>query len=243
MPDSNEPEKEQVRLQGTKTQDEQVQSKQETSGHHNDRNDCDDAEESTDDQVKCNRKRTDNNYVVLSDVNVNSGMEDKVVQVDESHELDVEAEICSLMSNAGQTLPPLSEVHAGEFTIAVTELIQKKSDITTPNFEHFSYLSNATTEKCAWWFAKCERELVDIEEPRFTVLESLPSCGGSDAGSLESFAGNVSNHEAEAVGKECQVNEISSTSYGCGAPRERDPDKVDEFCVSTSNGDFCINIC
>lgn len=142
----------------------------------------------------------------------------------------------TLPSNGDRTIPPHTELQIGKFTIAVTELVQKQSDVRVITFEEcFSRKCDAITEKCAWWFAKCDEEPPGFDA-RLPRLESVTSLCGSDDGSDTSFLGNVS--DSEIRDDDCQVHEISSTSH---KPQDRswnsskvvrDPDKVDEYCVS-----------
>jgi hypothetical protein len=177
-----------------------------------------------------NSKKTKESQGPCLDKPQQTTAEVKVCVEEESHatvEPVEEDEEYSSPSDNGKTIPPLSEVQKGEFTVAVSELLMTKADVDLPTFECFSNISDATTEKCAWWFAKSDKEPPEPDEFRLPALSSGPSSIGSDNGSDNSFFENLNNSD-------CQVHEISSTSQRLeGAPEPvRDPDMVDEFCVS-----------
>lgn len=131
---------------------------------------------------------------------------------------------CAESDAAGGSLPPISEVQLGEFAMAVTQLMSEKASLPS-TFESYSNSCDPITEKCAWWFSKCDKDLLDFASCRFEVLKALPS--DNDSNSDSSFTGYVSDPDTS---EETQVHEISSSSTN--KKTSRDPDRVDEFCVS-----------
>lgn len=137
-------------------------------------------------------------------------------------------------------LPPLSEVQAGDLAVEVTELLRDGLKTEVPSMEDFSCATDSTAQKCAWWFTKAEKEPPSEGDCHMQNLEAAPSFS-SDNGSNCSFVGNVSNPGTDDA--DCQVNEISSTNR-CDlvSERVRDPDKVDEYCVSSGQSSQIILI-
>jgi hypothetical protein len=152
------------------------------------------------------------------------------VDADESENVkDLEGSLFGERSNESP-LPPLSQVQINSLAMEVKGLIEKGTT-ELPSLEDNESTTDGTARKCAWWFAKNDKEPPPCEESKLQELEPPPSSFNSECGSGHSFEGNVSSY---GLDEECQVHEISSTSrYDNPAGRkERDPDKIDEYCVS-----------